>query len=199
MFLSLSIQKKLVKLLPSIGRYPREKPATCNLQFRRKVVAQPGADLGWTVCLSLPYKDKEDRNFVTTLMDEKYESPETTRWYSPPKMEDGIVTTPLMVGEKDTTNADANTVEITVNTSDTESTEIECQGVGVTDNIPVKKDDKVEEERFEDFEKNLGIDLLTSEKDEAEGVLSEGSADSEGEQDTIITNGFQVLGPEPTS
>ena len=42
--------------------------------FKRKAVAQPGADLGWTVCLSLPYKDKDDRDFVTALMDQKYES-----------------------------------------------------------------------------------------------------------------------------
>ena len=44
--------------------------------FQRTAVAQPGADLEWTVCLSLHYKDRDDRNFVMCLMDQKYASPE---------------------------------------------------------------------------------------------------------------------------
>ena len=69
-------------------------------QFPRKAVAQPGADLGWTVCLSLPYRAREDRNFVTALMDEKFDSPEITRRYLPPILEDGRVKTSLMVSGK---------------------------------------------------------------------------------------------------
>ena len=40
---------------------------TCNVEvmiggrrFPRRAVAQPGADLGWTVCLSLPYREKTE-------------------------------------------------------------------------------------------------------------------------------------------
>ena len=45
-------------------------------EFKRLAVAQPGEDFGWTVCLSLPYRDRGDRDFVMSLMDKKYECPE---------------------------------------------------------------------------------------------------------------------------
>ena len=44
---------------------------------------------------------------------------------------------------------------------------------------------------------DLGIYTLTSVNDEAEGVLTGGSADSEDEQNSFVTDGFQELGPEP--
>ena len=95
-------------------------------EFQRKAVAQPGANLGWTVCLSQPYKDRDDRDFVTALMDQKYEFPAETRQYMPPEMKEGIITTLQMVGEFDTSNADAGTSNVDSNTVDTESSEIEC-------------------------------------------------------------------------
>ena len=173
-------------------------------EFQRKAVAQPGADLGWTVCLSLPYKDRDNRDFVTALMDQKYGSPAETRQYTPPEMKEGIITTLQMVGEFDTSNADAGTSNVDSNTVDTESSGIECPEESVADNtesVAEKVEDitvgKAEEESVEDAELDLGIDTLTSVNDEAEGVLTGGSADSEGEQNSIVTDGFQVLGPEP--
>ena len=81
-------------------------------KFLRRAVAQPGVDLGWIVCLSLPYRKKEDRDFVTALMDEKFDSPERARQYLPPRMDYGKVQTSLMVGDMDTNNASAHTGEL---------------------------------------------------------------------------------------
>ena len=89
---------------------------TCNIvvtvggrEFRRRAVAQPGKDLGWTTCLSLPYRDKEDREIIAALMDSKFDSPEETRQYLPPKLEDGIIHTTLMVGASNTDIAEEHT------------------------------------------------------------------------------------------
>ena len=172
--------------------------------FKRKAVAQPGADLGWTVCLSLPYKDKDDRDFVTALMDQKYESPEGARQYTPPELKEGVVTTMQMVSVGDTTNADTGTSVTESSTTDTQPREVECQDESVAENAESTAEEvkdipegRVEEESVEDVEVDLGIEKLTSEKVEADGVLTGGSADREGDQDSIITDGFQELGPEP--
>ena len=172
-------------------------------EFQRTAVAQPGADLGWTVCLSLPYKDRDDRNFVMSLMDQKYESPKEARQYKPPEVKEGILTTLQMVGERDTTIADAGTSSVDSNTVDTEH-RVECLAESVaddTESVAEEVEDvtvgREEVERVEDDEMDLGIDMLTSVNEEAEGDLREGSADREGEQDSIVTEGIQVLGSEP--
>ena len=171
--------------------------------FQRTAVAQPGADLGWTVCLSLPYKDRDDRNFVMSLMDQKYESPEEARQYKPPEVKEGILTTLQMVGERDTTIADAGTSSVDSNTVDTEH-RVEClaeSDADDTESVAEEVEDvtvgREEVERVEDDEMDLGIDMLTSVNEEAEGDLREGSADREGEQDSTVTEGIQVLGSEP--
>ena len=33
--------------------------------FQRKAVTQPGSDLAWTACLSLPFANREERDFIT--------------------------------------------------------------------------------------------------------------------------------------
>ena len=181
-----------VRLLPLTGRFPGK---LCNVtvtlagrEFQRKAVAQPGADLGWTVCLSLPYKDRDDRDFVTALMDQKYESPPETIQYTPPEVKEGIITTLQMVGEFDTTIVDAGTSNVGSNTTGTESSRIECTEESVADNTESVTENveditvgKVEEESVEDAELDLGIDTLTSVNDEAEGVITGRSADREGE------------------
>ena len=59
---------------------------TCNgvvniggKRFTMKAIAQPGSDLGWSVCLSLPYCDKEDRESITDLMDQKFAYTESAK------------------------------------------------------------------------------------------------------------------------
>ena len=127
---------------------------TCNIvvtvggrEFRRRAVAQPGKDLGWTTCLSLPYRDKEDREFIAALMDSKFDSPEDTRQYLPPKLEDGIIHTTLMVGASITDIAEAHTGHSETAMEDTELGGVECPEVARVDNIPDVANTKDEEER----------------------------------------------------
>ena len=169
-------------------------------QFQRKAVAHLGADLGWTVCLSLPYRDREDRDYVTHLMDKKYESPETASQYTPPQLKEGVITTKQMVGEFDIHNADADTNVANSTTSDTESNQIECTVMsdatdteGVAGSVNDETDGKEEVERDEEDEMILGEHTLTSVNDEAEGVLTGGSAVTEGEQASLVTEGIQTL------
>ena len=139
-------------------------------EFKRLAVAQPGEDLGWTVCLSLPYREREDRNFVMHLMDEKYERPEQARQYSPPAVKNGILTTVSMVGVSDTTLADTHTsgVKSNLENSELDSTEYPDEivaestetGVGETE---VEHVVRGEEESVADDESSLGLDWLTSE------------------------------------
>ena len=173
--------------------------------FQRTAVAQPGKDLGWTVCLSLSYRERDDRNFVMCLMDRKYESPEQARQYSPPEIKDGILTTVQTVGESDTTSADTHTSSVDSNIIDSEPSRAEGLHEGVAENLESVVDeaevmtvDKGEVECVEDDETGLGIDMLTSVEGEAEGSLREGSAVTEGEQDSIVIEGIQALGPEST-
>ena len=173
-------------------------------EFKRLAVAQPGEDLGWTVCLSLPYREREDRNFVMHLMDEKYERPEQARQYSPPAVKNGILTTVSMVGVSDTTLADTNTsgVKSNLENSELDSTEYPDEivaespetGVGETE---VEHVVRGEEENVADDESSLGLDWLTSEDVEEESSIAEGSAGTEGNQDSIVIEGIQTLTDEP--
>ena len=189
---------------------------TCNIavivggrRFLRRAVAQPGADLGWTVCLSLPYREREDREFVTRLMDEKFASPETARQYLPPTIKDGIMTASPMVSG-DATNADAHesnsmndkkpgVVEYTqvAQTVDIEQSTVECQeepNVIATQEV---EDVKVEEAAAAVVENDLGIVSMNLEKEEAEGGLREGRADTEGNKDNLILEGIREIGQQP--
>ena len=177
---------------------------TCNIvvtvggrKFQRRAVAQPGKDLGWTMCLSLPYREKEDRNFIRALMDEKFDSPERAREYLPPKLEDGIVQISLMVGDTNANNAAAHTGDTEVAIEDTESGKIECPEVTMVESVPDIVVVKDEEDREEVVENELGIELDASQKVEADGVSSDGSADREGQQENLIIEGIHELGAEP--
>ena len=143
------------------------------------------------------YREKEDRNFVTALMDEKFDSPERARQYLPPKLEDGIVQTSLMVGDTNANNAAAHTGDTEVATEDTESGEIECPEVTMVESVPDIVVVKDEEDREEVVENELGIELDASQKVEADDVSSDGSADREGQQENLIVEGIHELGAEP--
>ena len=49
----------------STGRLCNVTISIASRQFQRKVVAQPGSDLVWTVCLSVPHSNKSDRIHLT--------------------------------------------------------------------------------------------------------------------------------------
>ena len=166
-------------------------------QFPRKAVAQPGADLGWTVYLSLPYRVREDRNFVTALMAEKFDSPEITRRYLPPILEDGRVKTSLMVSDANTDVAPVHMGDTGLITEDTQSVEIECQKVATDDSVPENVDVREEVVSDEVADKEVGNEMDASQLVEADGVSLSGSADREGYQENLILEGIHELGPEP--
>ena len=160
--------------------------------FSRKAVAQPGADLGWSVCLSLPYREKADRNFNTNLMDQKFAYLETAKHGIPPNSGNNPEFVSPMVSV-DTTDADTHADQ----GDDTVHTNVECQGepnIIATEEV---EDVRVEESAAEVVEKEMGDELMTSENNEAEGGLREGSAETEGEQDALIVEGIKELGQEP--
>ena len=141
---------------------------------------------------------------MTHLMDKKYDSPETASQYTPPELKEGVITTKQMVGEFDIDNADADTNVVNSTTSDTESNQIECPVMSdatdtqcVAGNVNDETDGKEEVERDEEDEMILGEHTLTSVNDEAEGVLTGGSAVTEGEQASLVTEGIQTLRSEP--
>ena len=62
-------------------------------------MTQPGKDLAWTACFSLPFTNKEDYDFVMQLMQNKFKLKEEETLYLPPEMKDGILKSGLMVSE----------------------------------------------------------------------------------------------------
>ena len=166
--------------------------------------------------MSLPYREKDDREFIAAMMDSKFNSPEETRQYLPPKMENGIVHTTLMVGATNTNTADThsgNSAEDTesvviecpevAQVDDTVSVVIECPEVAkVEDTDPVEVEcpevvgDKDDEDREGNNGGELGIQKDVLEKGEAEGAPLDGSADREGKDENLIVQGIRQLGPE---
>ena len=175
---------------------------TCNVvvtvggrRFQRRAVAQPGKDLGWTTCLSLPYKEKEDREFIAALMDSKFKSAEETRMYLPPMLENGVVHTSLMVSADITDNAATHASQDDIVTNGTEPSVVECPEGDI-----VEPDEEVgvreEEDEKESEMETLGIEKNASDDVEADGVSSAGSANREGQEETLVLEGIHQLGPE---
>ena len=77
--------------------------------FNRQAVTQPGRDLAWTVCLSVPYSVKEEREFISKQMDEKFELQEEDTCYLPAEMTDGILRSGIMVRDGTLVNAETPT------------------------------------------------------------------------------------------
>ena len=76
----------------STGRLCNVTISIAGRQFQRKAVAQPGSDLAWTVCLSMPYSNKSDREFISQQMDAKFALQEEDNCYLPAEMKDGVLT-----------------------------------------------------------------------------------------------------------
>ena len=165
-------------------------------RFQRRAVAQPGKDLGWTTCLSLPYKEKEDREFIVTMMDSKFDSAEETRQYLPPTLEDGIVHTTLMVGAGTTDTAAAHISHNNIAVEGTEPSVVECPEVGIVECDEGEVVVKEEEERVQGTMVDLGVEKDTSDVVEADGVPSAGSAVREGQEENLVLERIHQLGPE---
>ena len=67
--------------------------------FHREAVTQPKQDLVWTVCLSIPYSNKEEREFVSGLMDAKFALQEEETCYLQAEMENGILRSGIIVSD----------------------------------------------------------------------------------------------------
>ena len=176
---------------------------TCNVavmlggrRFQRRAVAQPGKDLGWTICLSLPYRDKEDREFISGMMDSKFDSVEERRMYLPPMMEDGVVHATLMVGAGATNDAAAHTSHSSLPVGGTDLDVVgECpeEGLRETGEEVVVRD---EVEREQSSSVGLCIEMNASDVVEADGASSAGSAVREGSEEDLVLEGIHQLGPE---
>ena len=68
-------------------------------QFTRRAVTQPGKDLEWIACLSLPFANREEWDFVTRQMQDKFQQAEEETLYLPPEVKDGIVKSGILVSE----------------------------------------------------------------------------------------------------
>ena len=83
-------------------------------EFQRQVVTQPGDDLSWTVCQSLSFSKKDEMEFISQQMGEKLALQEEDVCYLPPKMEDGILKSGIMVRDGTLITADADTDSVTL-------------------------------------------------------------------------------------
>ena len=83
----------------STGKLCNVVVSIAGRQFYRKAVTQPGKDLTWTICLSVPYSNKGEREFISGQMDAKFALREEETCYLPAEMKNGILTSRLMVSE----------------------------------------------------------------------------------------------------
>ena len=84
----------------------RSKGKLCNItvtidgkDFLRRAVAQPGKEIDWTACLSLPFSDKQDWSFIFKRMDHKQQMREEDTLYLPPEIKQGILLSGVLVSE----------------------------------------------------------------------------------------------------
>ena len=78
-------------------------------EFQRQAVTQPGDDLSWTVCLSLSFSKTDEMAFISQQMRDKLALQEEDICYLPPKMENGILKSGIMVRDGTLADADADT------------------------------------------------------------------------------------------
>ena len=157
---------KTCKVVVSIG----------GRRFSRKAIAQPGADLGWSVCLSLPYRDKQDREFIADLMDQKFAHIESAKEQMTSTEAEEMEPASQMVS--DTTEAETHTlVETQPERVVDQKVAQESNRDETTEEPTVVATGEVEEVRVEEdaaevAEESLGIDMLTLEKEDVEGGLT---------------------------
>ena len=154
-------------------------------------MTQPDSDLAWSVCLSLPFDNKEEWRFVTKQMDDKFNLNEEETLYLPPEMKDGILKSGLLVSEgilvqskpSETTNqSDGEVVVESENTPVTPMQQVEQGESNIEDEI-------AQRERNEQTGSNveiLGLDEHPSVLAEEEGDSLGGSAEAEGTQDISV-------------
>ena len=67
--------------------------------FRKKAVTQPGADLGWSVCLSLDMADPDESEFLMRQMKRRAAMSKEEMQYVLPEIRDGFLVSGILVEE----------------------------------------------------------------------------------------------------
>ena len=167
----------------STGRLCNIIVSIAGRQFHRKAVTQPGKDLAWTVCLSVPYSNKIEREFISGQMDAKFQLQEEDICYLPPEMKDGILKSGLLVSEG-TVIVTKDSDDKPVDTSDTAAGEIkqikESNSLEVVEDVQSEAEvvsDGEDDEQKGESEEFLVLEEKSSEAGEADGVQQGGSAD----------------------
>ena len=91
-------------------------------QFKRRAVTQPGKDLEWIACLSLPFANRGEWEFVTRQMHDKFQQAEEETLYLPPEVKDGIFKSGILVSEG-TVIASRDSHDLGADSSDTSTGE----------------------------------------------------------------------------
>ena len=155
-------------------------------QFKRRAVTQPGKDLVWSVCLSMPFDNREEWDFITTQMSNKFQLKEADTMYLPPEIKDGILKLGFLVSEGVLVPC-SNNNEPLHQTSEqlviSESPVTSVQSEQKSDEIGV--DDVGDEMSGNSVEKGE-LDVQPSEVVEEGGDSLGGSAEAEGSQDISI-------------
>ena len=160
-----------------------------DVSFTKKAVTQPGADLGWSVCLSLDMADPRESQFLLREMTRRAAVTQEETLYVPPEVREGFLVSGILVQEaqvvkikKTQLQGDSSQtprVLLQAATAEAEKTEIiQSEGeVVVTGEDTLTQEEEVLEEQGE---ANILADELIFVNDEAESSQVEGSADTEG-------------------
>ena len=92
----------------------------CNIEvqvedrvFVREAVIQPGADLSWTVCVSVSFSEIEELQFRTEQMKMKQTMEEEQRCFLPPRIVNGILHSAVMVNNRTLVRAEPDILPVT--------------------------------------------------------------------------------------
>ena len=70
-----------------------------DFKFEKEAVTQPGADLGWSVCMSLDMENSEECEFLVQQMKRRAAMSKEETLYVPPEVRDGYLVSGILVEE----------------------------------------------------------------------------------------------------
>ena len=161
--------------------------------FTRRAVTQPGRDLAWTACLSLPFTNCDDWSFITEQMKHKFKLSEEETLYLPPEMKQRILVSGLLVSEG--TLVDVKDTPVTSMISEQPLVVDEPQGGSSNEESQNATGNDVQIEKItdgEEVEQNGRSELILENVEqpsvlaEVDGAPLEGSAETGDVQDISI-------------
>ena len=81
------------------GEYCNVTITVGETKFEKKAVTQPGADLGWSVCLSLDMADPRESQFLLNEMRRRAAMTREETMYVPPEVRGGVLVSGILVEE----------------------------------------------------------------------------------------------------